>query len=118
MRNMKWIVISSVSFLLLSVVAFGCDGDCFPETDAAISAEESKNGGEDADVSTSEETEKALKTDEICTFCGSENVVKIIYGRPGEELFEAAERGEVKLGGCVIMKDSPHWYCKDCEHKW
>lgn len=35
-----------------------------------------------------------------CPQCGSdENVLPIVYGYPSEELFEAAERGEVALGG-------------------
>ncbi|UCH79180.1 MAG: hypothetical protein JSU81_04330 [Candidatus Coatesbacteria bacterium] len=35
-----------------------------------------------------------------CPKCGSdENVIPIVYGYPSEELFEAAERGEVALGG-------------------
>jgi hypothetical protein len=35
-----------------------------------------------------------------CPQCdSSENVIPIVYGYPSEELFEAAERGEVSLGG-------------------
>ena len=35
-----------------------------------------------------------------CPECASsENVIPIVYGYPSEELFEAAERGEVALGG-------------------
>lgn len=26
----------------------------------------------------------------------------IVYGLPGPDLFEAAERGEVRLGGCIM----------------
>jgi hypothetical protein len=54
-----------------------------------------------------------------CPECGSsENVVPIVYGYPGEELLEAAERGEVKLGGCVVAGDDPGWYCKSCAYSW
>jgi hypothetical protein len=54
-----------------------------------------------------------------CPECGSsEGVVPIIYGYPGEELVEAAERGEVKLGGCIVTGDDPGWYCKSCECSW
>lgn len=28
--------------------------------------------------------------------------VEIAYGMPGPELFQAAERGEVVLGGCIL----------------
>ena len=35
-----------------------------------------------------------------CPKCGlDENVIPIVYGYPSEELFEAAERGEIALGG-------------------
>lgn len=39
-----------------------------------------------------------------CPKCGGK-VVKIIYGEPTEELFEASDRGEVILGGCCIALD-------------
>jgi hypothetical protein len=54
-----------------------------------------------------------------CPECGSsENVIPIIYGHPGPELREAAERAEVWLGGCVMTGEDPLWYCNDCEHSW
>ncbi len=66
-------------------------------------------------------TEAAVATDEYpeCGECGSrDNVVQIVYGHPSPELREAAELGEVFLGGCVITGDDPLWYCNDCEHGW
>ena len=53
-----------------------------------------------------------------CPKCGSKKSVKIIYGMPSYELFELAEVGKVKLGGCVIIEDNPEYLCKDCEHEW
>ncbi len=50
-----------------------------------------------------------------CPKCRSTNVIPIVYGFPSEELFERADRGEVKLGGCVIEDDNPNYFCKDCE---
>ena len=38
----------------------------------------------------------------ICPYCRSKNVIPIIYGFPGPDMFVAAEKGEIKLGGCVI----------------
>jgi transcription elongation factor Elf1 len=38
----------------------------------------------------------------VCPQCGSQDVVPIVYGLPGPELMEAAARGEVMLGGCVL----------------
>ncbi|MCP4228947.1 MAG: hypothetical protein GY771_02205 [bacterium] len=54
----------------------------------------------------------------VCSECGSEDVIPIVYGKPGQELIDRSERGEVKLGGCVVSRESPYWYCKDCEAEW
>ena len=42
----------------------------------------------------------------------------IEYGMPGLELIEMENRGEVKVGGCIVMPDNPRWHCKDCENEW
>jgi len=44
--------------------------------------------------------------------------VRIVYGLPGPEMFEAAERGEILLGGCVIGPDSPTTGCPACGHRF
>ena len=51
-----------------------------------------------------------------CPNCGS-HAVPIVYGMPGFDLFEAANRGEVVLGGCIVDDDLPIWRCtnEDCE---
>ena len=54
----------------------------------------------------------------VCSECGSANVIPIVYGKPGQELMDEAERGEVKLGGCVISRESPYNYCTDCGAEW
>ena len=46
-----------------------------------------------------------------CPVCGAASV-PIAYGYPDLELFEAADRGEVALGGCVIGKDDPTHECR------
>ena len=48
-----------------------------------------------------------------CSHCGAK-VLRIQYGYPGPELFEAAERGELLLGGCCISPDSPDYACPCC----
>jgi DNA-directed RNA polymerase subunit RPC12/RpoP len=53
-----------------------------------------------------------------CPLCGSNVVVPIVYGLPDAELAEASEKGEVELGGCVIMVHDPKWRCKECGHGW
>lgn len=50
-----------------------------------------------------------------CPNCGSDKVVPIIFGKPGQELIESADRGEVKLGGCSMPASRPKRYCKDCK---
>jgi len=50
-----------------------------------------------------------------CSKCDSEKVVPILYGYPSGDMVEKLSRGEVKLGGCNVMPDSPKWYRKDCE---
>ena len=49
-----------------------------------------------------------------CPTCSETDLVPIVYGYPAPELFEAAERGEVELGGCVIYGDDPKWSCRKC----
>ncbi len=51
-----------------------------------------------------------------CPTCGAAGV-RIVYGMPGSELFEAADRGEVVLGGCVIGDDDPAYACTK-GHRW
>ncbi len=51
-----------------------------------------------------------------CPHCGGK-AIPIVYGMPGLELFERAQRDEVRLGGCVITGDGrdPTRYCLACE---
>ncbi len=49
-----------------------------------------------------------------CANCGG-RAVPIVYGMVGVDAFEAAERGEVELGGCVIEGEAPAWKCTSCE---
>ena len=49
----------------------------------------------------------------VCPKCGSENVVKIMYGLPISEAFEAVERGKYVLGGCCVMEENRE--CRDCK---
>ena len=53
-----------------------------------------------------------------CPKCSSKNVIPIVYGLPSPELFEKAEAGKVKLGGCCVGENDPEIYCKDCEYEW
>ena len=49
-----------------------------------------------------------------CPACGSTDAIRIAYGYPTPETFEAADRGEVDLGGCVVGPESPDYECGNC----
>jgi len=53
-----------------------------------------------------------------CKACGQPTVLRILYGEPSIEGFEAAERGELILGGCCISEDSPEWQCANCGQRY
>ena len=50
--------------------------------------------------------------------CGSANVRPIVYGEPALSLALQARRGELVIGGCVIMENSPDWDCADCRRQF
>lgn len=51
-----------------------------------------------------------------CPKCGSSRIAAIAFGLPGPELGEAAQLGELLLGGCLCYGDDrdPRWGCLDC----
>lgn len=53
-----------------------------------------------------------------CSKCGSKNSLRIIDGMPGPELFQEADAGKVKLGGCCIIEGAPEYFCNDCKYEW
>lgn len=53
-----------------------------------------------------------------CPACGSTNTVKILYGLPSQEGFDAQERHEIVLGGCCISPNSPDRACQNCGQKF
>jgi hypothetical protein len=52
-----------------------------------------------------------------CAECGGKGV-QIVYGLPGPELVDAAERGELVLGGCDIGDQDPNLQCRTCGNAW
>lgn len=48
-----------------------------------------------------------------CPYCGGK-LLPIVYGEPGPELFEKADRGEVILGGCIVSGFDPQKECSEC----
>ncbi len=49
-------------------------------------------------------------TDDRCPSCGARSI-PIVYGYPLPETFEAADRGEVVLGGCCIRDVDSAFTC-------
>jgi hypothetical protein len=49
-----------------------------------------------------------------CPACGSRDAVPIAYGYPSPETWEAEQRGEVVIGGCLVGPESPAYECRDC----
>lgn len=48
-----------------------------------------------------------------CPICEkSDMVIPIIYGLPGSKLIRQADRGKVRLGGCILTACDPNSYCK------
>lgn len=50
-----------------------------------------------------------------CPRCGG-RAVPILRGYPSPDAFDAADRGEVVLGGCIVTDDDPAFACTgfDC----
>jgi hypothetical protein len=40
---------------------------------------------------------------------GPPRIVRVIYGKPTRKAIEMAKRGEVMLGGCVVIGFEPEW---------
>jgi hypothetical protein len=54
-----------------------------------------------------------------CPVCHqSDEVIPIVYGLPGYELAQKSEQGRIRLGGCMVTPDDPHWYCKRDDFEW
>src|ERR1700675_1315666 len=50
-----------------------------------------------------------------CPRCGVvATMVPIVFGFPSPETFEAADRGEVAIGGCLVTGEDPTHRCSAC----
>lgn len=66
-----------------------------------------------------EELEQWSPPDPVqCPRCRRMAGVVIVYGMPSGALFEAAEKNQLALGGCVIFEDQPEYRCRECGHQW
>lgn len=51
-----------------------------------------------------------------CPRCNAPDPIPIVYGYPTNQASEAAERGEIRLGGCMPI--GPKFECRACGHEW
>ena len=52
-------------------------------------------------------------TKKFCPYGHKDNLIPIVYGLPrSTKLIKKAEKGKIKLGGCVISNCDPKWFCK------
>ena len=42
-------------------------------------------------------------------------MVPVVYGYPSADMYEAAQAGEVILGGCIVRSGLPAWKCAACD---
>lgn len=63
---------------------------------------------------------QVIKTRPQCPNCGSRNVAQNRWGRQNidDEFLEKEGKGEIRLRGCFLPKDSKNWYCHDCGHEF
>jgi hypothetical protein len=61
---------------------------------------------------------KGVKMKIICPKCGSDQIIRIVYGLPSIAMAQSEERGKIKLGGCCITEDDNTHYCKNCEYEF
>jgi hypothetical protein len=52
--------------------------------------------------------------DDACPNGGEHDPIKISYGYPTFEMFQAHDRGEIVLGGCQMSLTSPTSRCRKC----
>jgi len=57
---------------------------------------------------------KGLK---VCPKCEGD-LIPIVYGYPGPEMVESADRGEILLGGCIVSDNDPQFRCKNCGRQY
>ncbi|MQA35977.1 hypothetical protein [Modestobacter roseus] len=54
----------------------------------------------------------------VCPSCGREESIPLLWGMPGPEDFELADRELVALGGCMLGPDEPTLACRACGMQW
>lgn len=58
---------------------------------------------------------------ETCPCCGENEGVPLVWGSPSKEQWEAFQRNELVLAGCMIQPYSggePDYACLKCSYRW
>ena len=58
------------------------------------------------------------KKRKFCPNCGSSDIWTIVHGLISDIDEKKLEKDKIKLGGCLISKNSPKWNCSDCGLLW
>lgn len=62
-----------------------------------------------------------MKEKELCPSCGAREGVPLVWGSPSKAQWDAFERNELILAGCVIQPNGgsvPDYACLKCCHRW
>jgi hypothetical protein len=59
-----------------------------------------------------------MPTRRKCPSCSQDDAIPIVYGLPADELAQAAGRGEVALGGCLVGGEEPNWHSRRMPGGW
>ena len=54
----------------------------------------------------------------VCPACGREESIPVVFGLPSPELMDAAEKGLVSLGGCMMPEGPADFACRSCGLEW
>lgn len=54
----------------------------------------------------------------VCPECRSAEQIPVVFGYPSPEMWEASERGEIGIGGCVIFEGQPDVQCRNCSTQY
>lgn len=54
----------------------------------------------------------------ICPICQARKGVRLLWGYPSDEAMVLANKGEVELGGCIVLNTALDRHCLSCEHRW
>ena len=55
---------------------------------------------------------------ERCPRCQSDEVLRIAYGMPSEEMVRESIAGRVAFGGCLVWSEAPDLTCRACGYVW